>query len=88
MPWAGAFSRWLRARSEHYLMLAAQRDMATKYHINPPHTPHGTQALWIRLYVPVYRALPWRLRNFVIQQMPGSHRMPWTKPTRARGPAV
>jgi len=88
MALAGTFARWLRARSEHYLMVAAQRDLAAKYRVSPPRRPRGSEALWVGLYVPVYRALPWRLRSFVIQRMPGSHRRPWTKPTRARGPAV
>jgi hypothetical protein len=69
-------------------MAAAQRDMAAKYGRQGPPPPRGAETLWLRLYVPVYRALPWRMRSLVIQRMPGSHRRPWTKPTRARGPAV
>jgi hypothetical protein len=81
-------SGWLRERSEHYLMRAAQRDMAAKY-ARPPGPPaRRAEMFWLRVYVPAYRALPWRLRNFVIQRMPGSHRMTWTRPTRPRGPAV
>jgi len=36
-----SFSRWLRATSEHYLMVAAQEKVAAKYHVIPPRPPRG-----------------------------------------------
>jgi len=34
------------------------------------------------------RRLPWKLRRFTIQLMPGSHRRPWTPSPRRGSPAV
>jgi hypothetical protein len=83
-----AFSRWLRATSERYLMIAAQRELAVKYGVPPPRRPRGADVLWLRVYVPVYRAVPWRVRSAIMRRMPGSHRMTWTTGDRPRGPAV
>ncbi len=83
-----AFSRWLRATSERYLMIAAQHELAVKYGVPPPRRPRGADVFWLRVYVPAYRALPWRLRSAVMRRMPGSHRMTWTTRDRPRGPAV
>jgi hypothetical protein len=83
-----AFSRWLRATSEHYLMIAAQRDMAAKYGVPPPRRPRGAGVFWLRVYVPAYRAVPWRLRSAIMRRMPGSHRMTWTAGHPPRGPAA
>jgi len=82
------FSRWLRATSERYLMIAAQRDIAAKYGVSPPRRPSGAEIFWLRVYVPAYRAVPWRLRSAIMRRMPGSHRMTWTASHRARGPAT
>ena len=83
-----SFSRWLRATSEHYLMADAQAKVAAKYHVTPPRRPRGMDVFWLRVYVPVYRALPWPVRSAVMQRLPGSHRMTWTKEERPRGPAI
>jgi hypothetical protein len=95
-----AFSRWLRATSEQYLMIAAQQDIAAKYGIPPPRTPRREggrgwkgvrgwrEVFWLRVYVPAYRAIPWRLRSAIMRRMPGSHRMTWTAGHRPRGPAA
>ena len=56
------FARWLRASSEHYLMVAAQQKMAAKYQvygITPPPRPRGAEWFWLRVYVPAYQAVPW-----------------------------
>jgi hypothetical protein len=88
------FSRWLRARSERYLMIAAQRDIAAKYGLPPPRPPRprrrprGAEIFWLRVYVPAYRAVPWRLRSAIMRRMPGSHRMTWTASQRPRGTAT
>jgi hypothetical protein len=73
-----SFSRWLRATSERYLMIAAQRDIAAKYGTPPPRPPRGVEIFWLRVYVPAYRAVPWRVRSAIMRRMPGSHRMTWT----------
>ena len=83
-----SFSRWLRATSEHYLMVAAQEMVAAKYHVTPPRRPHGAEVFWLRIYVPAYRALPWPVRSAVMRRLPGSHRQTWTKGEKPRGPAV
>jgi hypothetical protein len=83
-----AFSRWLRATSERYLMIAAQRQVAARYGLPPPRRPRGTDVFWLRLYVPAYRAIPWRARSAIMRRMPGSHRMTWTAGTRPPGPAT
>lgn len=80
------FGEWLRRNSEHYLLEAAQRDLARQY-LGREGTvgPGGPSPFfWRRIFVPVYRALPWRLRRRVIQIMPGSHRRSW----RRREPPV
>ena len=78
------FGEWLRSNSEHYLLEAAQEDMARRY-LDPDRQPsgHGRDAFfWRRMFVPVYRRVPWTLRNTIIQLMPGSHRKTWTKGRR------
>lgn len=82
-----SFSRWLRATSEHYLMVAAQHKVAARYHAAPPRPARGMEVFWLRVYVPIYWALPWRARAAIMRLLPGSHRMTWTKPQRPRGPA-
>jgi hypothetical protein len=83
-----AFSRWLRATSERYLMIAAQQDIAAKYGVPPPRRARGAEIFWLRVYVPAYRAVPWRLRSAIMRRMPGSHRMTWTASQRQRGHAT
>jgi hypothetical protein len=82
------FSRWLRATSERYLMIAAQQDIAAKYGVPPPRRPRGAEVFWLRVYVPAYRAVPWPLRSAIMRRMPGSHRMTWTASHRPRNPAT
>lgn len=69
-------------------MIAAQEKIAVKYGVPPPRRPAGTDVFWLRVYVPVYQAIPWRVRSVIMRRMPGSHRMKWTPPQRPRGPAV
>ena len=83
-----AFSRWLRATSERSLMTAAQHKLAVKYGVPPPRRPRGADIFWLRVYVPAYRAVPWRLRSAIMRRMPGSHRMTWTTGDRPRDQAV
>jgi hypothetical protein len=83
-----AFSRWLRATSERYLMVAAQRKLAAKYGVPPPRPPRGAEIFWLRVYVPAYHAIPWRLRSAIMRRLPGSHRMKWTTGPPPRRPAA
>ena len=69
-------------------MMAAQHRLAAKYGVPPPPRPRGADVFWQRVYVPAYRAVPWRLRSAIMQRMPGSHRMTWTTGNRPRGPAA
>ena len=84
-----SFSGWLRANSEHYLLLDAQARAAAKHGRPTPPPPRATRELfWRRLFVPVYRRLPWSLRRTSIALMPGSHRQQWSPPPTRHHPAV
>lgn len=85
-----SFSSWLRRNSEHYLLIAAHERVARRHHgTNPPRPPQGmVDAFWLRVFAPVYRALPWPLRHRIIKSMPGSHRRTWAPPPQPRDPAV
>jgi hypothetical protein len=74
---------WLRRRAEDALLEAAQEEMARRAgrSYRPIHRgPAGF--FWRRVFVPIYRLLPWRLRWWVMRTLPGSHRRRW----RERGP--
>ena len=90
---------WLRRNSERYLLEAAQDDMARRYlGTMPQHPASGVvDAFWRRVYVPVYRRIPWAVRRRLIVAMPGSHRRPWrglrersiaVTPSTGRSPSV
>jgi hypothetical protein len=81
-------TRWVRAVSEEQLMVAAQTDIAKRYGVSPPPPPTGLDIFWQKVYVPVYRRLPWSVRATVMQRMPGSHRQRWTPRPPSGGPAV
>lgn len=84
-----SFFRWLRSRSEHYLLIGAQERMARQYGTRPPRPPRGpTELFWLRVFVPVYRLLPWPLRHTIMRAMPGSHRRRWAPPPQPHDPAV
>jgi hypothetical protein len=74
-----SLSQWLRRNSERYLIEAAQDDMARRYLGRmPSHAGDGiVAAFWRRVYVPVYRRIPWAVRRRLIVAMPGSHRRAW-----------
>jgi hypothetical protein len=46
------------------------------------------ERFWLDVFTPVYRLLPWKLRSFTMQLMPGSHRQHWTRPAARGAPAV
>ncbi len=81
--------QWLRRNSEHYLMIAAHEQMARQHAARASRPPRGLKELfWLRLFAPLYRALPWPLRQWIMRSMPGSHRQRWAPPPRPQGPAV
>ena len=73
------FFEWVRRNSERYLLEAAQAKMARSYLDRPGPRPHKRRGdfFWRRIFTPVYRRLPWRLRRWIIMAMPGSHRRRW-----------
>jgi hypothetical protein len=76
-----SFSRWLRHNAEHYLMIAAQDRVARHHGARRPKSPRGMRELfWLRVFAPIYRALPWGLRHKIMLSMPGSHRQHWAAP--------
>jgi hypothetical protein len=84
------FGHWLRTNSEHYLLDDARVRIGARY--GAPTRPGPDQGLsavfWRNVFVPVYRLLPWRLRLWVIRQMPGSHRKTWAPAPRRRDPGI
>jgi hypothetical protein len=84
-----SLARWLRSNSEHYLLLDAQARAAHKYGLTGPPPPSTTRELfWRKVFVPVYRRLPWGVRRFTIGVLPGSHRQEWAPPPVRHKPAI
>lgn len=81
---------WLRTNAERYLMIAAEADIARRYARRGPSRPSGLAGLFfLNIFVPVYRAIPWKVRSVLITAMPGSHRQTWTPRDRhTQTPAV
>ena len=67
-----AFAEWLRVNSQRYLLEASEREMAEKYLGGaPPVMGGGPQVLfWRKVFVPVYRLVPWSWRRWMMQMMP------------------
>ena len=84
-----SFSRWLRANSEHYLIIASQNRIAKRHDVMGP-VRHGglKDLLWLGIFVPLYRAIPWPLRYRIMRSMPGSHRKDWHYEQPPTGPAI
>ncbi len=75
-----AFARWLRQNAEHYLVCDAQDKLARKMGFNPPNRPKGLgDRFWRQVFVPIYRMLPWGIRDSVMKSLPGSHRQSWPR---------
>lgn len=86
---AKGFSAWLRANSEHYLLIAAHQKLSRTLGSPAPRRPTGVKDLfWLKVFAPVYGVLPWALRHKIMTAMPGSHRRRWAPPPRTQGPAV
>ncbi|HTK65358.1 MAG TPA: hypothetical protein VL595_23410 [Pseudonocardia sp.] len=84
---APGFFGWLRANSEHYLLVAAHRKLAARNGWPAPRPPKGIKEIfWLRVFAPVYALLPWSLRSRIMRAMPGSHRKPWAPAPRGLGP--
>ena len=84
-----SFLGWLRENSEHYLLVAAHHKLARTRGAPAPRPPRGLKEIfWVRVFAPVYAALPWPLRNRIMRAMPGSHRRAWAPQPRPPGPAV
>jgi hypothetical protein len=84
-----SFFGWLRSNSEHYLLIAAHQKLAKSQGSPAPRPPHGAKEIfWLKIFAPVYGALPWPLRSKIMRAMPGSHRKTWAPPPRPQGPAV
>jgi hypothetical protein len=71
----------LRERSEHYLLQAAIRELGIGKPgtVDPP--PERGGVLWRRVFVPLYRRLPWQLKRRAMETL----RMTatgWTPPDR------
>ncbi|HEX6234538.1 MAG TPA: hypothetical protein VFZ63_15535 [Jiangellaceae bacterium] len=67
------FFGWLRGNAERHLLIAAQKDMASRY-LQREGPVIRQRFFWRRVFVPLYRLLPWRLRHRIMSAMPGSHR--------------
>ena len=80
------FATWLRTNSEHYLRRDAQARIALKYGLPAPDT--AGPFFWTKIFVPIYRVLPWSFTSKVMGVMPGSHRKTWRKQTPPLGSAV
>jgi hypothetical protein len=84
-----SFFAWLRRNSEHYLLVAAHRTLAARTGGPAPRPPQGVKEIfWLKVFAPVYAALPWSVRSRIMRAMPGSHRQSWAPPPRTQGPAV
>jgi hypothetical protein len=81
---------WLRSNAEHYLLVAAQERVGRKYAYEVPAPPRRAKdRIFLSVFVPIYRRLPWNLRQAVLRRMPGSHRRTWEqRERRPHGPAV
>ena len=83
-----SLARWVRARSEEQLLVVAQRTVARAHGLPSPPAPRGTDVFWQRVYAPLFYRLPYPVRAWVANRLPGSHRRTWHTPAQAGGPAV
>jgi hypothetical protein len=84
------FAAWLRRNAEHYLLVAAQQRVAARTSFDAPvPRPTPKDRFFLVVFVPIYRRLPWRFRQAVLQRMPGSHRRTWEpRERKPLGPAI
>jgi hypothetical protein len=79
-----SFGGWLRKNAEKYLMQSAAEDMASRYRecTSKPLTEKGIIPLfWKKIFVPVYLAIPWKIRKKIIlmSAYSGVDRPKWKK---------
>ena len=75
-----SFPKWLRSNSEYYLQRDAQDRVARRMGLNRPNPPKSLkERFWRQLFVPIYHALPWGVRQSVMEALPGSHRKAWPR---------
>jgi len=74
-------SEWVRLNSQKYLLEAAQEPLAWRYLGRPgPVSRPGLEVFfWKRVFVPLYRLLPWEWRRAIILAMPGSQHRGWPR---------
>lgn len=79
-----SFGGWLRKNAEKYLMEAAADDMRANYSecTSMPYREGGlVPFFWRKIFVPVYLAIPWKLRRKIIllSSYKGIERPHWKK---------
>ena len=78
------FKRRLRDRSEHHLLQAAMRDVgAGAPSTVAPYRERG-ERLWRWLFVPLYRRVPWHVKQRAMTTLQMTSRG-WTPPPRTSG---
>jgi hypothetical protein len=84
MSTLAAFTRRLRDRSEHHLLRAAMRELgAGAPGTVAPYRERGGR-LWRWLFVPLYRRVPWPVKQRAMRVL-GMTSRGWTPPPRAPG---
>ncbi len=80
------FFTWVRTNAQHFLLQDAHVRVAERHGLARP--PVKGPWFWTKVFVPVYRILPWGLRRRVMVSMPGSHKQRWTPQSSPDGPAI
>jgi hypothetical protein len=80
--------RRLRAQAEHHLRLAAMEDLRRAHPqgtTTPYVDPHG-ELLWQRVFVPLYRRIPWEARQRAMRVLGmTAEARGWTRDARRAG---
>ena len=84
MSESGSFGGWLRKNAEKYLMEAAADDMRANYAectLEPYREKGLGPFFWRKIFVPVYLAIPWKIRRKIIlmSSYSGVDRPNWKK---------
>ncbi|CAB4948475.1 MAG: hypothetical protein F2840_06975 [Actinobacteria bacterium] len=79
-------SAWLRVNAQHYLLRDSQARVARRRGYAPPNT--AGSFFWTKVFIPIYRVMPWGLRRRIMVAIPGSHTKQWAKQGLPEGPAV
>lgn len=78
------FGRWIRKNAEKYLLEAAADAMTNRYPecSRRPYREKGMRPFfWKRIFVPLYLAVPWKIRRRIIlmSSYSGADRPKWKK---------